>query len=397
MSQERKYDLVVYGATGFTGGLTAEYLARATAMAPFRWAVAGRNAEKLTEKANQLAGLSAEGYAPDAIVASADNPASLRKMAESTRVVVTTVGPYARYGEPLVAACVEAGTDHLDITGEPEFVGRLIEAYDGPARDRGVRLVSCCGFDSIPHDLGAYLTVLQLPVDASKRVEGFVRGAGTFSGGTWHSAIDAFSKPKVTRRALGALRPKAPGDRKVKAVKPKIRYERRLGSWVAPLPTIDPWIVLRSAADLEEYGPRFEYGHYVRVRSLPRLVGGLGMVGGVVLGAQVGPIRKRLYGLRQPGQGPDAETRARSKFSVIFFGEAEDGSKAVVEVSGGDPGYGETSKMLAESALCLVHERSDLAERHGLRSPASAFGMVLLERLRAAGMAFEVVDSGRSD
>ena len=178
----------------------------------------------------------------------------------------------------------------------------------------------------------------------------------------------------------------------MKAVKPKIRYERRLGSWVAPLPTIDPFIVLRSAADLEEYGPKFQYGHYVRVRSLPRLVGGLGAVGGLVMGAQVKPIRNWLYGLRQPGQGPDAAKRERSNFSVIFFGEAEDGRRAVVEVSGGDPGYGETSKMLAESALCLVHDRSSLAERYGVRTPASALGSVLLERLKAAGMGFEVVD-----
>lgn len=396
MTHSRKYDLVVYGATGFTGRLTAQYLAKATHRAAMRWAVAGRNAEKLAEVATELARLAAPGQAPDTIVASSDEAESLREMAGATRSVVSTVGPYVRYGEPLVAACVEEGTDHLDITGEPEFVGRLIEAWDGPAKAKEVRLVSCCGFDSVPHDLGAFLTVQQLPAGQPLKVEGFVRGSGTVSGGTWHSALDAFSRPKATRQALRLLRPKAAEGRRIRAAKPKIRYEKRLGSWVAPLPTIDPWIVLRSAADLEEYGPRFEYGHYVRVKSLPRLLAGLGAVGGLMLGAQIGPIRRRLYDFRQPGDGPDAETRDRSRFSVVFLGHAEDGSDAVVEVSGGDPGYGETSKMLAESALCLVHDREDLAERYGVRSPASAFGMVLVDRLRAAGMAFEVVDGARA-
>ncbi|MCG8459754.1 MAG: hypothetical protein MI919_26025, partial [Holophagales bacterium] len=333
-----------------------------------------------------------DGHAPETVVASSADPASLEALAASARVVATTVGPYARYGEPLVKACVDRGADYLDITGEPEFVGRVIETYDAPARDANVLLVSCCGFDSVPHDLGAYLTVQQLPSDQGIRVEGFVRGAGTVSGGTWHSAINAFSRPQATKQALRQLRPRPEDGRKVRAERPRVRRERRLGAWVAPLPTIDPWIVLRSAADLPEYGPSFRYGHYVRVKSLPRLVAGIGAVGAIAAGAQLGPTRRWLYSRRKPGEGPDAATRARSRFSVIFFGQADDGARSTVEVSGGDPGYGETSKMLAESALCLVHDRDRLAGRVGFRTPASAFGDVLLERLRAAGMAFEVVE-----
>ncbi|MEM6792956.1 MAG: saccharopine dehydrogenase NADP-binding domain-containing protein [Acidobacteriota bacterium] len=389
MPETRDFDVVLFGATGFTGALTAERLARASAERPLRWAIAGRSREKLEKVAADLEGLGAEGRPPEIRVASADDAGALRALAASTRVIATTVGPYDRYGEPLVAAAVEEKTDYVDITGEPRFVARMLRTYDSRARDAGLRIVNCCGFDSVPHDLGALLTVRQLPSDEGLRVEGVVHGIGQLSGGTWHSAIQAFASWRQSAKAVSRVR--ARRGRRVRGSWRGVHYEKKVGAWAAPLQTIDPWIVLRTAGALEEYGPDFRYGHFVRVRSLPRVAAGAAALGGVFALAQTGPTRRLLYSLRKPGEGPDAERRALSRFEVVFLGRSEGGSFVRVEVSGGDPGYGETSKMLAESALCLVHERPRLPERCGVVTPAMAFDDVLIERLRAAGMRFEVM------
>ena len=405
---QRAFSFVLFGATGFTGGLTARYLARRVAAAardgdPWRWAIAGRSAEKLDAVLADLRqalgddgveSADLETILPETIVASVNDVESLRAMAAQANVLGSTVGPFADYGPPVVEACVAEGTHYADITGEPGFVAGLLDRLDAEARDVKVRLVSCCGFDSVPHDLGAWLTVQQLPDDRPIRVEGVVRASGTFSGGTWHSAVQAMAK---ARQTVGALRKglDAGTGRKVGSTRPKARYEKRLGAWVAPLPTIDPWIVLRSACALPEYGPEFRYGHYVRVKNLPRLALGAAFVGSVSLLAQLPPTRALLLKVKGPGEGPDEETRARSRFTVYFFGQAssdgEPDREVRVEVSGGDPGYDETSKMLGESMLALAFD--DLPERFGVLSPAAAMGDALLARLRDAGMRFEVVES----
>ena len=247
----RDLSFVLFGASGFTGGLTAHYLMRQATEAArrgesWRWAIAGRNSEKLDAVLQDLRrslspGQGEEGL-PEIIVASVDDGRSLREMAARTRVLGTTVGPFADYGRPVVAACVAEGTQYADITGEPEFVAGLLDRLDAEARAARVRLVSCCGFDSVPHDLGAWLTVQRLPDDRPIRVEGVVRASGTFSGGTWHSAVHAMAK---ARKTVGALRKglDAGAGRRVGSTGPKARYEQRLGAWIAPLPTIDPWIV----------------------------------------------------------------------------------------------------------------------------------------------------------
>ncbi|MEM8932563.1 MAG: saccharopine dehydrogenase NADP-binding domain-containing protein [Acidobacteriota bacterium] len=394
---DRSYDLVLFGATGFTGRLTAEYLAHSTHEgAPLRWAIAGRSRDKLERVAADVAKLAADGVEPAVEVADVGDRASLDALAASTRVLATTVGPYALHGRGVVEACVDAATDYLDITGEPEFVAGTVRDHDAKARAQGIRVVSCCGFDSIPHDVGAWLTVRELPSDRPIRVEGFVHGVGEVSGGTWQSAVQAFGRLNKSVRATSG--PRADGGRRVRGAKPTIRYEKRLRNWVAPLPTIDPWIVLRSAAALDEYGPDFRYGHSIRVRSLPRLAAGVGAVGGIVALSQLGPTRRWLLSLKGSGDGPSAERRERSRFNVTFFGEAlgDDGKptdSTVVEVSGGDPGYGETSKMLAESALSLVHDRDRLPDAAGVITPVVALGDALVDRQRAAEMRFEVIDT----
>lgn len=387
---ERTYDVVVFGATGFTGRLAAEYLAR-YAPASTRWAVAGRNRAQLEGVA---AALSEETCPPRGVlVADVGDDSSVARMAAATRVVLTTVGPYVRYGEPVVRACVEQGADYVDITGEPIFVDRMIEKYDDAARASGVRIVNCCGFDSAPHDLGALFTAKQLPSDAPMQIEGFVRAMGRPSGGTWNTMLEIMGRHGESRKLRAALRARRPPSaRKVGPTPARVKWVDELKSWAAPLPTIDPDVVRRSARVLEAFGPDFRYGHYVQVKSLPALVGAGVVVGGVAALAQLRPTRALLGLALQPGTGPSAERRARSWFTVTFLGQAG-GRRVITEVAGGDPGYGETAKMLAESALCLALDRERLPHRAGVLTTAVAMGEPLIERFIRAGITFRVKET----
>ena len=403
MAKKRPFDIVIFGATGFTGRLTALYLAQSGAKVP--WAIAGRSAAKLAAVKDDLVAANEACDAVGILEADCHDLASLREMARQARVVVTTVGPFEQYGEPLVQACILEGTDYLDITGEPQFVDRVIRRYDTEARQKGVRIINCCGFDSIPHDLGALYTVdalrsrmspeetLQLPV----AVEGFVRAGGTFSGGTWQSAILGMSQfrehareRKAARAAGGSAAAQANG-RRVRVQQAGIKHRPELGGWACPMPTIDPQIVRRSAKALPEYGPDFRYGHFFLVKRLPTLLAGMVGVGALFTLAQVKATRDLLLKVRSSGEGPDDATRERGWFEVRFVGSAGR-HRVVTAVRGGDPGYTETSKMLAESALCLVADDKALPKTAGVVTPAVAMGRVLTERLQAAGLTFTEVE-----
>jgi short subunit dehydrogenase-like uncharacterized protein len=389
MPGEREYDLVLFGATGFTGGLTADYLA-AHAPAGLKWALVGRNRSKLEAVAARLAAASPEAPAPALLEADAADAAALAKVAESTRVVITTVGPYALHGGPIVAACAAAGTDYVDLTGEPEFVDRTWLEHDATARRTGARLVHCCGFDSVPHDLGAYFTVKQLPEGVPLKVEGFVRSNARFSGGTYHSAVNAFARGRQTLAAARERRKAEPRPtgRKIHSAPTRIRRNDELGGWSVPLPTIDPTIVRRSAAAVDRYGPDFTYGHNMVARHLATVAGMSAGVGTVAVLAPIPPVRKLLLKAKSPGEGPDEQTRAASWFKVRFVGEGG-GKRVVTEVSGGDPGYTETAKMLAECGLCLAFD--DLPESAGQLTTVASMGDMLLTRLQNAGITFRVL------
>lgn len=382
MDTQRPYELVLFGATGFTGRLTAVYLAEHAG--DLRWAIAGRNRDKLEAVKREL-----HGSAPDIIEANINDPAPLVAMAEQTQVVLTTVGPYASYGEPLVKACVEAGAHYADITGEPDFVSRMVEVYDADARERGVKIVNCCGFDSIPHDLGALLTVRALPRTEPITVNGYVRARGGFSGGTWQSAIRAFDK--MSLKSGGPRPPRTDSDRKVRRAPEKVRYEPAIKAWVAPLPTIDGTIVRRSARALPDYGPDFRYGHHVRMGSITNVALGGAAVGSLFALSKLGPTRKLLLSYKSSGDGPSERQREKSWFRVIMIGEGG-GKRARVEVRGGDPGYTETAKMLGETGLCLARDGDRLPEYTGVITPAVAMGDPLIDRLRAAGISLELID-----
>ncbi|MBW5424532.1 saccharopine dehydrogenase [Streptomyces sp. BG9H] len=386
--KRRPYDVVLFGATGFVGMLTAEYLA-AHAPKEVRWALAGRDTTKLAKLREHLAAIDPACAELPLVRADVADPESLREMAAHARVVATTVGPYLTYGQELVAACAESGTDYVDLTGEPEFVDLMYVRHDARARETGARLVHACGFDSVPHDLGVYFTVKQLPEGVPLRVDGFVRTNGQFSGGTFASALNQFGRaPQMLAAAKERRRHESrPADRKAYAPPSPPRYAGEVGAWALPLPTIDPQVVQRSARALERYGPDFRYRHYAAVRTLPMALGGTLAVGGLLAVAQLAPARRWLSGRLKPGDGPSQERRAKTWFSVRFIGEGG-GKRVCTEVSGGDPGYDETAKMLAESALCLALDA--LPPSAGQVTTAQAMGDALLARLEAAGLVFRV-------
>lgn len=381
---DRTYDVVLLGATGFTGGLTAAHLARRTTGTTTRWAIAGRDRSKLEALAAEL-----PGDAPAVEVVDVHDPDGLTRLAASTAVLASTVGPFAEHGIPVVEACVRAGTEYADITGEPAFVADVRRRFDREASDAGIRLVSCCGFDSVPHDLGVALTVAELPDDAPLTVRGYVEADARFSGGTARTALGA-----IASRQLPSNRVEGETQREVRSIRPRIhRIDPAAGidGYGVPLPTVDPAIVLRSAAALDGYGSKFRYGHYARIRSLPVVVGGVAGVATFGTLASLPPTRALLERvLPSSGQGPSAERRARSTFAVTFHGVGG-GRQVVTRVSGGDPGYDETAKMLGEAALALAQDGS--TGHVGAVTPAQGLGQGYRRRLEDQGLRFEVVSS----
>jgi short subunit dehydrogenase-like uncharacterized protein len=387
---ERPYDIVVYGATGYTGRLVAEYLAHHYQGKGPKWAMAGRSAEKLAE-VRDLIGAPAD---TPLVVANSDDPASMKALAESTRVVVTTVGPYQLYGEPLLAACVEAGTDYADLCGEPAWMREMIDKYHDAARASGARIAFSSGFDSIPFDLG----VLMLQKEArarfgapAPRVKGRVRAMkGTFSGGTAASLTETM-KAVVKKPSLIAvlqspfgLTPGFEGPSQPMGLVPE--YDESLGKWAAPfiMATINTKNVHRTNFLLgHPYGPEFKYDEM--------LLTSAGEIGEKAAHA-VGEMLKNPFGAKppKPGEGPSKEERENGFYDVLFIGEYLDGRSIRYGVKGRyDPGYGSTSRMIAETGIALLACKAD----GGVATPGALLGEALVERLRDhAEISFAVED-----
>ena len=300
------------------------------------------------------------------------------------------------YGEPLVAACAAAGTDYVDLTGEPEFVDRMWLENHAEAERTGARLVHCCGFDSIPHDLGAYFTVKQLPEGVPLTVDGYVRSNAKFSGRHLPLGDQRLRpRPADDRRRAKERKPqraaRRPAARSTRAGF-GIRHDDELGGWVVPLPTIDGGDRAPLGRGARALRPRLHlrppHGRQAPARRSRRWAPASAPS---PLLAPLPPTRKLLLKLKAPGEGPSEAERERSWFRVSFVGEGG-GKRVVTEVSGGDPGYAETAKMLAESGLCLAFD--ELPPSAGQVTTAAAMGDALLARLQAAGMGFQVLDRG---
>lgn len=384
---ERTYDVVVYGATGFTGRLVAEYLA-ANYSGDVKWAMAGRSKAKLETVRGEIG---APGDTP-LIVADAEDPQSLAALAEATRAVITTVGPYQSYGEPLVKACVEAGTDYVDLCGEPAWMADIIADYDAAARESGARIVLSCGFDSIPFDLGVYLLqqhAKEKTGEPLQRVKGRVRKMkGTFSGGTAASFAESMKRAAKEPEVLDllkdpfALTPGFSGPKQPHGARPL--YEEDLGSWSAPfiMATINVKNIHRSNFLLgHAWGEDFVYDEM--------LLTGPGEQGEGIAN-HIAQDRSMAENPPKPGEGPSKEERETGFYEVMFTGETREGERLTVSVSGDrDPGYGSTSKMITEAALTLVNDVSRTQTPGGVWTPAPALGDALIKRLEArAGLRF---------
>jgi len=391
---DRELDVVLLGATGFTGGLVARELASRVVGTRLRWGIAGRDMDALQRLASTLPD------APTVVRVDVTDPCSLDAMATRTRVLATTVGPYTRLGLDVARACAEHGTHYADITGEEGFVRTLEREVDARARATGATMVVCCGFDSVPHDLGVQFAVSHLPDGHDVVMRGYVRASGRMSGGTAHTMLDALSGASQGA-PQGAPRQEPAGEalRPVGLLDLGVFRPQELGGWAVPLPTVDPQIVLRSARVLPGYGATFNYGHFAHIRRTATLVGVGGALGAAAVAARTRPGRALLERLLpSPGEGPDESARAAGRFTVLLmgtaFGASPDADVSIVaRVRGRDPGYGETSRMLAEAALTLAGDERPAV--HGVVTPAIGLGAPYRRRLEASGMRFEVVSRTR--
>jgi len=404
---ERELDVVVFGATGFVGRLVAGYLAQ-HAPTGVRVGLAGRSHERL---AAVRSGLGPKAAAWPLIVADAGDSISLALLAAQTRVVATTVGPYRRDGMPLVVACTEAGTHYADLTGEVAFMRDSIDTCHDAAARNGVRIVHACGFDSIPSDLGVLLLHDAASSDGAGDLEAttlVVRTLnGSLSGGTIDSMRVQLQEVRTDRRlrrlvadpyALSPDRAEEPelgNERDLMTV----RRDDDLGMWVGPflMASTNTRVVRRSnALQGWAYGREFRYrevsGYGAGVTAPVKAAAMTAAIGGLAAGLTFGPSRALLDRLLPaPGEGPSEQARQAGRFRVDVHTRTSKGMRYVSRVAAsGDPGYAATSVMLGEAALCLARDEERLPDRAGVLTPATAMGMRLVERLRAAGMTMSV-------
>jgi short subunit dehydrogenase-like uncharacterized protein len=386
----REFDIIVYGASGFTGRLVAEYLdANYKNGGPVKWAMAGRSLEKLAAVRDEI------GAPADTplIACDANDPASLEAMVKSTKVVLTTVGPYQLYGEGLVAACAAHGTDYVDLCGEPVWMRFMVDAHEAAAKASGARIVFSCGFDSIPSDLGVQLAQEEMMARygvPATRINARVRKiSGGASGGTVASLkatlVAAASNPKVLEylRDPFAITPGFTGAKQPSGM--KVYFDEVMGSWVAPfvMAPINTRNVHRTNMLLSHpYGQDFVYEEMMAT--------GPGDKGEMIANAVANDKSMSSDSAPKPGEGPSKEEREAGHYDILFMADAGEGKTVNVAVTGDrDPGYGSTSKMIAESALCLLNEAKDA--KGGIWTAGSVMGPALRGRLIAnAGLTFGV-------
>jgi len=381
--KDAEFDIIVYGASGFTGRLVAEYLA---ARGITRWAMGGRSLTKLTEVRDEM-GLPAE---TPLVVANSDDPASLELMCARTRVIITTVGPYQLYGPQLVAACAKTGTDYVDLCGEPAWMRQMIDAHDDAAKASGARIVFSCGFDSIPFDLGVWFLqqeAIKTHGKPAPRVKGRVRKMqGGASGGTIASLTETMKAAAKNPKIIGllkssfALTPGFEGPAQPAGLMPE--YDSATGTWTAPfvMAPINTKNVHRTNFLLgHAYGRDFVYDEMIMTT-----LGDAGRAMAEAI-AKANPFGDSKIA---PGDGPSKEERENGFYDVLFIGEYPDGTQVRASVQGDkDPGYGSTSKMIAESALTLLETDTP----GGVVTPGAIIAAPLMARLLAnAGLTFGV-------
>jgi len=389
MSVSREFGVVVYGATGYTGRLVCEYLNKQYGVnGDVKWAMAGRSQEKLIQVRDEM-GIPEE---VPFVVADAGNPESVKAMVESTQVVLTTVGPYQKYGSDLVRVCSETGTDYVDLCGEPAWLHEMIAAHGETAKQSGARIVFSCGFDSVPFDLGVHFlqnAAMEKIGKPLSRVKGRVRAMkGTFSGGTLESfrlTMKAAAKNPELIKVLTnpfSLSESFNGPQQPSGMAPI--FDEDLNSWSAPfvMATINTKNIHRSNFLLShQYGDNFVYDEMMLTGPGDK---------GEAMAKAVAEDKSMANDPMQPGEGPSKEERETGFYDVLFSGSNDSGERLMASVKGDkDPGYGSTCKMISESAICLLKNLD--AASGGIWTPASALGDLLIDRLQKnAGLTFKI-------
>lgn len=396
-----KFDFILYGATSFVGQIMTEYL-KGYSDEPFTWAIAGRSESKLLALKERL-------HMEDIphFIADADDELALRQLCDNAKAIVSTVGPYALYGEALVKSCAQTGTDYCDLTGEPQWIKQMLDKYEADAKVSGARIVHCTGFDSIPSDIGVYVlqkTHIERTSAPAKQVKMRVRKLkGAASGGTIASMLNVFKETKDNpqlRKVLVnpyVLCPAGHPFTQRQKNHNKAERDDSLGIWTMPfvMASINERVVHRTNALLgNRYGENFLYDEAMSAKSgLQAWIFTLSL-GAFMFAANVTPLRKLLakYVLAKPGEGPSLEQQLNGMFDMRFYADLPDGEKLIVKVQGDrDPGYGSTAKMLAQSVLCLAKDVPELAG--GFWTPASALNDHLIERMaKHAGVTVEILD-----
>jgi short subunit dehydrogenase-like uncharacterized protein len=406
-----KFDIIIFGATSFVGQILTRYmLSQFTNESKLKWAIAGRSQNKLDELKLSLG---AAGKDLDVLVADASDENSLRALCQSTRVIVSTVGPYALYGEPMVKTCVALGTDYCDLTGEVQWIAKMLERYEDVAKITGARIVHSCGFDSVPSDLGVYFlqqhAKQQFGQTCSNIKMRVKKMKGAASGGTVASMTNIFkevaSNPAL-RKVLAnpyAICPPNHGNTVRQESMNRPQYDNDFNSWVAPfvMAVINTRIVHRSNALVENgYSQHFDYNEAMLTgRGLmgSGIAAGVGVgLGGFAMAAVIPPTRwvMEKFILPKPGEGPSLEAQEKGFYDLRFYGKTDSGHEIRCKVTGDqDPGYGSTAKMLAQAAACLVQDISKAKVQGGFWTPASIFGSTLITRLeKYAGLTFELME-----
>jgi short subunit dehydrogenase-like uncharacterized protein len=414
MSKNREFDVIIWGATGFTGRLVAEYYLKQYGLdSDLKWAMAGRSQTKLELIRTELG----DNKIP-LIVADSHDEASLTAMVKRAKVICTTVGPYAKYGNELVAACVENGTDYCDLAGETPWIRRMVDQHHQAAQVSGSRIVHCCGFDSIPSDIGTYF----IQREAKERhgeycyhVKMRLKSArGSMSGGTFASMnnvmLEASQDPAIKKGLFNpyGLNPQGEMSGPDKADLQSVKFDTDMKAWIMPfiMAAINTRVVRRShALSGYPYGKDFLYDEAMVSGDgfTGRLKGyaGLVLIGAMMVG-KPGSLYKKLVNklFPEPGEGPNKEEREAGFYSFTVIGRLSDDSpmgykKIVAKVTGDrDPGYGSTSKMLGESAVCLALDADSTPKAGGVLTPSTAMGDALLVRLEAnAGLGFSIQES----
>ncbi|MCB1176756.1 MAG: saccharopine dehydrogenase NADP-binding domain-containing protein [Leptospiraceae bacterium] len=396
---EKNIDITLYGATGFTGRLIAEYLIKRLFNKNMTIGLAGRNRNLLKEIKSDLQQKINSNLKLEVIEADSSKEETLKEMASRSKVIISTVGPYLKYGEPLIRACIEKGAHYLDITGEGGFVDSMMEKYGLTAKENKVKLINCCGYDSIPADMGAYFTMKEFDGSEPVELECFISFSSShtnplaklqsFSGGTWHSALGFMNLDEMNRQVTSFEKIlESNPNRKISPIPVQFRFREDDKLWGAPLPFVDIEVVLRSAGHFNNYGKEFSYGHYAEINNTFLLFGWIVGFGTLFSLAQIPVTKDFLLNLRKPGEGPPKDVRETNYFKHSFI--AKSPSKTVrTEVTGGDPGYGDTSKMISECAISILED--DNPEVYGFITPAIGLGESLLKRLPEAGIKFKKI------